>query len=71
MSARTYLAIRIVRWVGAWFDREFTAHFECQFAYSGVLRRVARLAEKIGLPLALRLDREAAAQQMVEECWWG
>jgi hypothetical protein len=37
-------------------------------------RRVAAGAqrvERIAIPLARRIDRDAMGRQMVEECWWG
>lgn len=68
---RERLARAIVRWIGSFWDRSFEAHSNCQFGYAGLYAKRGRLAEKFGLPLALRLDRKATGDQMVAECWWG
>lgn len=68
---RDYLARALVRYVSGWYDQSFEAHYQCQFLESKQAAWLGRVSEKLLLPLALRIDRNAAAQQMVEEAWWG
>lgn len=69
MRARSARAI--VRWVSRWWQASLQAHDRDPVLWVGFWDRGAHYAERIGLPIARRLDREAMGRQMAEECWWG
>lgn len=68
---RTAIARAIVRWVSRWWDASYRAHEHDPALWVGFWDRGAHRAERIGLPVARRLDRETTGAQMAEEGWWG
>lgn len=67
---RSRFARALVRWVSRWHDAAYAAN--CREAHSEAFWAAgARRAQRLAFPIARRLDREAMADQMIEECWWG
>lgn len=74
--ARAAVARALVRWVSRWYDGSYHAWVRkdrdgAPEWWEHGWGWMAKRAERVALPLARRLDREATGQQMVEECWWG
>lgn len=68
---RARLARRLVKAVSGWIDMAYRAHEGGWYEMEKWAGRVGRFEQKIFLPVALWLDREAAVDQMIVECWWG
>lgn len=70
-GTRDYIARALVRYVSTFIDFAF----ECNVLGFRRLERVyvttGRIVEKPLLPLAKKIDREAALEQMAREGWWG
>lgn len=63
MKAR--LARALIRSASAEIERDYIAH------ETGQKQRLRNRRVKLLVRIAVRLDRAAAAEQMVEESWWG
>lgn len=60
-----------MRHVSGWIDMSYCAHEMGWPQMERWASRVARFESRIFLPLAIKIDDEAAVDQMVMECWWG
>jgi hypothetical protein len=72
---RRYVARALVRWVSGWWGTSYRMQEDPALAppqrWIERSHDAARLANRIGLPVATFLHRRAAGQQMIEESWWG
>jgi Uri superfamily endonuclease len=63
------IARALVRWVSRRWEADYLRYERRHPAGSAVC--FARVAERVVVPIARRINHEAAGQQMIEECWWG
>lgn len=68
---RSRFARALVRWVSRWYEAAHRANERGTPHWENLWVVGADRAERLGLRLALRLDRDAAGAQMAEEGWWG
>lgn len=67
-SAIAVLLVRLASWP---VDRAFTNYYLKRSWREWLWIRVARRIVKPLLRLSLKVDQDAAVQQMIEEAWWG
>jgi hypothetical protein len=68
---KAYLARALVRWASNWIEAAYSASMRGMPRWEAWWAAGARRVQRFAFPIALRLDHEAAVDQMIEECWWG
>lgn len=68
---RARIARRLVKAASGWIDMSYKAHEMGWTEMEKWANRVARFESHVFIPLACRIDKEAAVDQMIVECWWG
>ena len=61
----------LIQWWSRWIRAAYRANCAGMPRLEAMLAWGARRVMRVAYPLALRLDRNAATTQMIEEGWWG
>ena len=65
-----------VRWASWWWDASYSAYMrrdsgKAPWWWDKPWAWMARKVNRVAIPLALKLDKEAAVTEMVNQGWWG
>ena len=68
---RERIARRLVKATSGWYENGYRAYETGHKTAERMSLKIARFESRFFLPIALKIDRESAVDQMVTECWWG
>jgi hypothetical protein len=73
---KSELARKLIRWADRGWNASFAAHIrvmnkERPCYYGEFFDGLAKLIDRIAVPLATKLNKYSAGEEMVEYGWWG